>query len=320
MAHDRLRRFLGEGAAAGRYELGAPLGEGGMGAVFEGWDPKLERRVALKLFKTGDAERIRREAAAAARLAHPGIVAIYEVGPDFIAMEAIAGPTLAVAWPTMSPPERLRVLGSVADAVAYAHAAGVVHGDLKPSNVLLRHGHEPVLTDFGLARGVDGEVAEIPGGTLPHLAPEVLRGERRSPRNDVWSLGVMTYELLAGRRPFAGETAAALAQEIAHATPETFRHRCVPVILRALARAPADRFADAGAFAQALRAASDEPARAPAPTRVRGRAIWLVGALFAGLALWRVMAGTPTDPGGDPRLGAYREAERWPGTPMIDAR
>src|SRR5690349_16506046 len=173
MKFDRLKHFLGDpGTRIGKYEIVRKVGEGGMGVVYEAFDPDLKRAVALKVLKQKDADRLRREAAAAAKLRHPNIVTIHEVGPDFIAMEFVPGRS-----PTI--PSR-RVLATVARAVAYAHAQGVVHRDLKPGNILIDADGRVVLTDFGLS-------TEQSGGTPGYRAPEGVTG----PAADVHALCVM---------------------------------------------------------------------------------------------------------------------------------
>jgi tetratricopeptide (TPR) repeat protein len=183
---NRLKDFLGDpGTRIGKYEIVRKVGEGGMGVVYEAFDPDLKRAVALKVLKQKDADRLRREAAAAAKLRHPNIVTIHEVGPDFIAMEFVAGKS----------PERpdRRVLATVARAVAYAHSQGVVHRDLKPGNILVDADGRVVLTDFGLS-------TEQSGGTPGYRAPEGVTG----PAADVHALCVM-----------AGIPAASSALEVA---------------------------------------------------------------------------------------------------------
>jgi tetratricopeptide (TPR) repeat protein len=193
MNFDRLKDFLGDpGACIGKYEIVRKVGEGGMGVVYEAFDPDLKRTVALKVLKQKDSDRLRREAAAAAKLRHPNIVTIHEVGPDFIAMEFVPGKS-----PTI--PDR-RVLATVARAVAYAHAQGVVHRDLKPGNILIDADGRVVLTDFGLA-------TEQSGGTPGYRAPEGVIG----PAADVWALRVMARE--AGITIHA-ETAAEVARKL----------------------------------------------------------------------------------------------------------
>jgi serine/threonine protein kinase len=176
MNFERLRDFLNDpGSRIGKYEIVRKIGEGGMGIVYEAYDPDLKRTVALKVLKKKDADRLRREAASAAKLRHPNIVTIHEVGPDFIAMEFVRGQSPAVLG--------RRALETVARAVAYAHAQGVVHRDLKPANILVDTDGRVVLTDFGLA-------TEAGGGTPGYRAPEGLSG----PEADVWALRVMAQE------------------------------------------------------------------------------------------------------------------------------
>lgn len=191
---DRLKDFLGDpGARIGKYEVVRKVGEGGMGIVYEAFDPDLKRTIALKVLKQQDADRLRREASAAAKLRHPNIVTIHEVGPDFIAMEFVAG----------KPPAKLdrRQLAVVARAVAYAHAQGVVHRDLKPGNILVDADGRLVLTDFGLA-------TEKSGGTAGYQAPEGVVG----PAADIWALRVLANQ--AGISVPETDSAAALAARL----------------------------------------------------------------------------------------------------------
>ena len=189
MNFDRLRDFMNDpGRRIGKYEIVRVIGEGGMGVVYEAHDPELKRTVALKVLKQADADRLRREASAAAKLRHPNIVTVYEIGPDYIAMEYVRGGRLR--WDKA-------VLRQVAGALAYAHSQGVVHRDLKPGNVLLEENGRAVLTDFGL------EGAGTPG----YKPPEGISG----PAADVWALKVMARD--AGVK-ISGETAADIAHEL----------------------------------------------------------------------------------------------------------
>lgn len=213
---DRLKWFLDEAVPKiGKYEVVREIGRGGMGIVYEAVDPDLGRTVAVKVLKNPDPERLRREAAAAAKLRHPNIVVIHEVGPDFIAMEYVAGGT-----PDALPPAaRLRALEAVARAIAAAHRAGVAHLDLKPGNILVTPDGRAVVTDFGLA-GARGAVA----GTPPYMAPEQERGEG-GPASDVYALGVMLRDLapgLAARATAPDPASRPSAQELADALRRQF--------------------------------------------------------------------------------------------------
>ncbi|MBV8879801.1 MAG: tetratricopeptide repeat protein [Planctomycetaceae bacterium] len=189
MNFDRLKDFINDpGRRIGKYEIVRRVGEGGMGVVYEAFDPELKRTVALKVLKQTDADRLRREAAAAAKLRHSNIVTVYEIGLDFIAMEYVAAKVARL--------DRA-LLAQVAEAVAYAHREGVVHRDLKPGNVLVDGAGRAVLTDFGL------EGAGTPG----YKAPEGVSG----PAADVWALKVMARE--AGIA-VDGDSAAAIAAEL----------------------------------------------------------------------------------------------------------
>lgn len=206
----------------GRYELTQFLGEGGMGRVWKARDPRLQRHVALKLLRHGEAElveRLVREARAQAQVEHPNVCRVYEVGEDpdlpFIAMQLVVGPSLREVYPRLSVEDKVQVLRQVASAVHAAHRTGLVHRDIKPANVLLERrpdgGWHPYVVDFGLAReqaapGLTATGAVV--GTAPYMAPEQARGDapRIDRRTDVWGLGVTLYEVLTGRLPFEGDS------------------------------------------------------------------------------------------------------------------
>jgi tetratricopeptide (TPR) repeat protein/predicted Ser/Thr protein kinase len=253
---DRLRGFLDEpGSRIGRYEVVREIARGGMAVVYEAWDPELRRKVAVKVLKEADAARLRREAALAARLRHPNIVAVHEVGPDYIAMDFVEGRTLDLARGDVRA--RAALLEQVARAVAAAHEAGVVHRDLKPANILVAPDGRPVLTDFGLARAEGEEDLTRTGAVLgtPHyMSPEQVRGRAKEagPAADVWALGVLLYEAVSGRKPFDGSTALEIYDRIVRSDPAPLPGDLGAVALKALEKDPARRTASAGAIADDL--------------------------------------------------------------------
>lgn len=269
---------------ANRYELRDRIGRGAFGEVFEAYDRRLHRLVALKIVPVGPAtdadaaEGLRRfclEAQSVARLSHPGIVTVHDFGEaeDFawIVMELVIGETLkAVLDRGERPelPETVRVVCALLDALHYAHGRGIVHRDVKPANVLLAIGAdeglgEVRLTDFGIARIGDGDRTVIGQmlGTPSVMSPEQLRGEPVDHRADLWSVGVILYELLTGTRPFSGGLPAIFHSILTHQPkpPSEIVAGLPPafdvVIATALAKAPADRYPDAAAMAAAVRAA-----------------------------------------------------------------
>jgi Protein kinase domain/WD domain, G-beta repeat len=258
----------------GRYRIVRPLGRGGMGGVYLARDGELDRLVALKVprFPPDDAtgfQRFTREARAAANLDHPNVCRVYDHGRidglPFLTMAYVDGPTLAdVLRDGPLPPRRAAELArDVARAMAYAHGQGVVHRDLKPGNVLIAQGGAPVVTDFGLASRdtpadprltTEGSVV----GTPLYMSPEQVAGERAGPASDVYSLGVVLYEMLTGRPPFSGSRTDIFTQVLTKEPPPPSAVRPgldprLDVIIRtALAKKPADRFPDMAAFAAAL--------------------------------------------------------------------
>jgi hypothetical protein len=216
---------------AGRYRLGARLGSGGFGTVYAAHDERLDRHVALKLIPAhGPApERAQREALAAARLHHPGIVAVYDAGDDrdgrYLVSELVRGRTLDVLERdgALSDRDVLRVGLALAEALDHAHERGVIHRDVKPQNVIVPdEGHAAKLTDFGVAHLAGDEPLTRTGdvvGTLAYMAPEQAAGERVDERADLYALALVLYEALAGANPVRGPTPAATARLVGTVLP-----------------------------------------------------------------------------------------------------
>jgi serine/threonine protein kinase len=259
-----------------RFQLRKRIGHGGFGSVFLAFDPTLARDVALKLPRDASSwtdEKVQRfleEARIAARMKHPHVVTIYDAGrcdPNgvFIAMEYVEGNTLAerLARGKLSIPETMRICSQVADAIHKGHNLGLVHRDLKPANILIDAAGNAKVCDFGLALHEDSQAdrrGEL-GGTLPYMSPEQLRGESHllDGRSDVWSLGVILYECLAGRRPFRGNSNEEVRDQIMTRDPKPIRQLddSIPAALddlcrKCLMRDISDRMPTAHDFRKAL--------------------------------------------------------------------
>jgi tetratricopeptide (TPR) repeat protein/predicted Ser/Thr protein kinase len=300
----------------GRYELQGELGKGGLGTVHRAYDARLRRTVALKTLRAGDASAhaLVREAQAAARLSHPNIVTVYDAGEidgiPFISMELVEGTPLGALFAAGRPIRDLvAILRKVAGALAYAHAQGVVHRDLKPGNVLVDARGEPHVIDFGLARTADSLGQTVgPVGTPSFMSPEHIRDPRSvGPRSDVYSLGVCLYQAMTGRLPFEGTDLYPVFQQILREEPappgglrEGATRDLESVCLKALEKDPERRYAGAAEMEEDLdRALRGEPVRARPPSAARrlGRALsrsrgfLVLGALIvaaAGFAAWSV--------------------------------
>ena len=267
----------------GRYRLGEVIGRGGMADVYDGIDERLERAVAVKLLRSEMAMRddirvrFQAEARAAAGLSDPNAVAVFDTGEHegvpFLVMERLPGDTLAdyIAMGPIDPEWLCPAAAGVLGALAVAHAAGIVHRDVKPGNILIAADGRAKITDFGIAKSFsssDEGHRDLTAtgqllGTPAYLAPERLEGAPATARSDLWAFGVVLYEALAGRKPFDGPSPLAVARAVAdgaHVPLGTVRPdldpRLVASVERAMAPDPADRFATADEMAAALTGAA----------------------------------------------------------------
>jgi eukaryotic-like serine/threonine-protein kinase len=281
---------------AGRYELGELIGRGGMADVHVGMDTRLGRRVAVKLLKPSLANdpafrtRFRREAQDAAKMAHPTIVRIFDAGEEsiresngsetlvpFIVMEYVDGRLLkdVLANGPLEPAEATRIISQVLTALEYSHRAGVVHRDIKPGNIMITSSGQVKVMDFGIARAISESSATIAEssaivGTAQYFSPEQARGESVDARTDLYSTGIVLFELLTGRAPFRGDNPVAVAYQHVNSdpvAPSTLNPRVSPaldaVVLRALAKDRFARYQSASEFRADVEAAAagEVPAR-----------------------------------------------------------
>jgi serine/threonine protein kinase len=298
--------------ASGRYRLGRPLGHGGMATVYLGHDSELDRPVAIKVLAenlAGDEafrRRFLREARLAARLSHPNVVSVYDAGEQadgrpYIVMEHVDGETLAELLSERGrlPADQAAALAAQAcRGLAHAHAAGLVHRDVKPQNLLLHRDGTLKVADFGIARLAEGTALTQAGtvlGTAAYLAPEQALGENATPAADVYSLAAVLYELLTGRPPYQLDSLADLAakqaegaitpvSELAHRVPR----RVEDAVMRSLARNAAYRPASADELAGELEPAGTATAPLPRPHR-NPRLLWI--ALAGVLTLAAILLG-----------------------------
>src|SRR5688572_27221009 len=264
---------------ADRYRLGALLGQGGMADVYEAMDERLARPVAVKLLRPEMADRddvrlrFEAEARSAARLSHPNVVNVFDTGEDdagrpYIVMERLPGETLAdrmVEGPVDEDWLR-RVTGDILGALGAAHAAGIVHRDVKPGNILIASDGCDKVADFGIDKSLESSdgrpdltATNMLIGTPAYLSPEQIDGHGATARSDLWALGVVLYEALAGRKPFTGKTPLATAFAIQHGEVEPLASvrpdvdpTMAEVVERAMRRDPDERFGSASEMAAAL--------------------------------------------------------------------
>ena len=269
----------------GRYELGKTIGSGGMGEVFVAKDLKLGRRVAVKVLRRDVASdpkvctRFKQEARSASKLSHPNIVRVFDAGDDtvvtddgrtvqvpFIVMEYVEGLELAalIERGPLKVSEAIRVTAELLAAIGYAHEAGIVHRDIKPNNIMLTRRGQVKILDFGIARAVTEGFTDLTQttnilGTAAYFSPEQARGERVDARTDVYSIGVVLFEMLTGRAPFSGDTALVVAHRHLHelpAAPSSLNSKVSPaldyVVLKALSKNKDDRYSTAAGFGREL--------------------------------------------------------------------
>jgi serine/threonine-protein kinase len=327
----RLQEALGK-----QFTVGPLLGQGGFAVVFRSRDHSLNRDVAVKVLDTAGApaptlsERFVREAQTIARLEHPNIVPIYEVGQQaellYLAMRCVDGPTLRQLLGSrpmrrLSPGDAARVARAVADALSYAHAEGVVHRDIKPDNILLDKRGNVLVTDFGIAKAAQAATsAQLTTegmiiGTPQYMSPEQAAGDTVDGRSDIYSLGIVLYQMLSGGPPFDGESSAKIIAQQLTAVPRDIRElrsdvtrELGAILTRMLAKDPGQRFQSAAEVSRALVDALPTAAK----QRVQHRSTWfsmfvksLVGVSLAGclagaafiagavVVFWYVLAAAP---------------------------
>jgi eukaryotic-like serine/threonine-protein kinase len=327
---------------AGRYEITAPIATGGMGEVWKGRDRTLGRTIAVKVLRseyTGDSSfliRFRNEARHTAALSHPNIASVYDYGETtedgqrlaYLIMEFVEGKplvTILAERGRLTAEQTLDVLGQAGDGLSAAHAAGMVHRDIKPGNLLVRPDGVVKLTDFGIAYARDAAPLTRTGmvvGTAQYLSPEQAQGHAVSARSDLYAIGIVLYEMLAGRVPFDGESAVTIAlKQVTEAPvpPSAYNAAVTPeldaVVLRALEKDPEHRFADADEFIAALEMVRGQLGQAPG-----GQSTAVFGAIAAPLTDPTALAAAgipieePLDDGGEgpPPDDEEHRRRRWP--------
>jgi eukaryotic-like serine/threonine-protein kinase len=288
------------GDKLGPYEILAPIGKGGMGEVWKARDPRLNRDVAIKVSAQQFTDRFEREARAIAALNHPNVCTLYHIGPDYLVMELIEGPTLAdrIKEGPIPLDEALTIARQIADALEAAHEKGIVHRDLKPGNVKSRPDGSVKVLDFGLAKASGAETTvthdsptliQSPTqfgvilGTAAYMAPEQARGKTVDKRADIWAFGVVLYEMLTGKRLFEGEdlteTLASVMKSEPDLTPVPRKVR--RLLAKCLEKDPKKRLRDIGDAWELLEQAEQAP-------RSRSRFGWPVAAacVFVAFAGW----------------------------------
>jgi tRNA A-37 threonylcarbamoyl transferase component Bud32 len=344
----------------GKYQVLGAIGKGGMGEVFKAYQPDLHRHVAIKTLLSGEQaseeflQRFQREARTAAKLSHPNIVPIYDIGAEgklhYIVMEYVEGRSLKqlLEEKKLDPEKALRIAYTVARALQFAHEHKIVHRDVKPANLILdKQGRVRVL-DFGLARSMDAKgltASSVMVGTPYYMSPEQAFGdpEELDHRTDLYSLGAVLYEMLTGRPPFEGGTVLSVLRKIEDEDPRApgVSARIDAVVMKALAKDRERRYQSAAELAEAIKgcidapvpterqvvAAPSAPPAAPhvprprpaavfqVPRRAVWSAAWALAAVFAAVLLWSLWPGTPPPP---PPAPAPEPARKAPPPPKPD--
>jgi serine/threonine-protein kinase len=276
----------------GKYELRATLGKGASGTVYEGWDPHIARRVAVKTVQLPEnidpdvqeqIDRFRREAQAAGRLTHPNVVGVFDYGETaevaYIVMEFVDGESLKAVLDRQERfaiPDVVRLMRDLLEGLGYSHASGVVHRDIKPANLILTREGRVKIADFGIARIENSGLTQVGAimGTPAYMSPEQISGQPVDQRADIYSAGVVLFQLLTGERPFEGSMSAIMQKALNVAPPRpsdisvTAPVALDAVVLRAMAKRPDDRFPTAAAFRQAM----EDALAAPQPHAAAGAA------------------------------------------------
>jgi serine/threonine-protein kinase len=293
------------GSKLGMYEIVGPIGAGGMGTVYRARDTRLPREAAIKVAAEKFSDRFAREAHAIASLNHPNITTLYDIGPDYLVMELVDGPTLGerISQGPLSLEEAATIGKQIADALDYAHECGIVHRDLKPGNVKIRPDGVVKVLDFGLAKAsvtrgaaasedaptmtADQTEAGVIVGTFAYMAPEQLTGKEVDKRADIWAFGCVFYEMLTGESAYGGDSTQETMASVLRDEPDLSK---VPaqarrLLKRCLEKDPQKRLRHIGDVMALL----DEPASgeasavsaAPAVSSARGSKKWLWPAVAA---------------------------------------
>src|ERR1017187_26050 len=315
---------LSSGTRLGPYEIQSPLGAGGMGEVYRATDSKLGRDVALKVILQEFAQdtqlmsRFQREAQVLASLNHPNIASIYGLedsgGVQALVMELVEGPTLAGRITEVAIPleEALPIAKQIAEALEYAHERGIIHRDLKPANIKVTHDGKVKVLDFGLAKALQGDAATknisnsptltleatkagVILGTAAYMSPEQAKGKAVDRRADIWSFGVVLFEMLSGRQMYVGETATDIMAAVVRAEPDwsqlpkNLPRRVRELLQRCLVKDDKRRLRDIGdaklALEDAMNAAPEAASIAP-PTSLWRALPWAIAAIAIAVAAW----------------------------------